>query len=74
MSPLELERSLDALRWTPDTLARALECHVSLVQAWLDGNLDIPLKAGVWIKTLAAYHEAAERLKPKGLKGKKFVQ
>jgi len=38
MTPAELDTALRDIRWTPDILARALECKVSLVQAWLDGN------------------------------------
>lgn len=73
MTPDDLDRCLSLLRWTPDILSRALECDVSLVHAWLDGNAEIPMKAGVWIKTLASYHEAADELRPKSIRGKRFV-
>lgn len=53
MTPAQISEALDMIRWTPDILARALECDVSLVHAWLDGNADIPMKAGVWLKVLA---------------------
>lgn len=52
-------------------LARKLECHVSLVEAWLSGELEIPLKASAWLTTLAACHRAAEEGRPISLKGKK---
>lgn len=52
-------------------LARKLECHVSLVEAWLSGELEIPLKASAWLTTLAACHRAAEEGRPTSLKGKK---
>lgn len=53
------------IRWTPDTLANALGCYVSLVHAWLDGLEEVLPKAAAWIETLAT----AESLKPVSLKG-----
>jgi len=73
MTPTELEIALSDIRWSPDTLARALECDVSLVDAWLSGEAEIPMKTGVWISLLAQHHVAFESQKPKSLKGKKFV-
>lgn len=73
MTPDHLDAALHDIRWTPDILARALECDVSLVHAWLDGNADIPMKVGVWIKVIAEHHQAFDQTKPKGVKGKKFV-
>lgn len=72
MSPDRLDECLSALRWSPDILAGVLECDASLVAAWLNGDAEIPPKAAAWIETLASYHEAAEDLKPKSLKGKKW--
>jgi hypothetical protein len=45
---------------------------VSLIGAWLNGELEIPPKAAAWIEAVAMHMEAAETLKPKGLKGKQF--
>ncbi len=70
MTPEQLDAALQSIRWTPDILARALRCDVSLVHAWLDGNAEVPLKAGIWIRTLAEVHEAMEAERPKSLKGK----
>lgn len=72
MSPDRLDECLSALRWTPDILARALECDVSLVNAWLDGNVEIPMKTGTWINLVAQHHEAFEAEKPKTVRGKRF--
>lgn len=72
MIPDRLEDCLSIIHWTPDTLARVLECDVSLIHAWLNGEIEIPMKAGAWIETIAQVHEQAETMKPKGLKGKRF--
>jgi len=70
--PARLDQCLSIIRWSPDTLARCFGCDLSLIGAWLDGELDIPPKAAAWIETVAMHMEAAEGLKPKGLKGKRF--
>lgn len=72
MTAEELDRCLSIIHWTPDTLARVLECDVSLVHAWLNGEAEIPMKAGIWIKLVAEHHIAFEATKPIGLKGKRF--
>lgn len=72
MSPDRLQECLSIIRWTPDTLARCFECDVSLIEAWLTGEAEIPMKAIAWIEVMAQAHEAAETMKPKGLKGKRF--
>ncbi len=73
MTPDQLDAALRDIRWTPDILARALECDVSLVHAWLDGNSEPPMKVAVWIKVIAEHHQAFEQTKPKSVKGKKFL-
>lgn len=73
MTPAELDDALHIIRWTPDILARALGCDVSLVHAWLDGNAEIPMKTGVWLTVLADAHRGMEELKPKTVKGRKFL-
>lgn len=73
MTPDELETALSDIRWTPDTLAQALECHVSLIEAWLSGEAEIPMKAGVWIRVLADAHRTMDKTKPVSLKGKSFL-
>jgi len=72
VTPNHLEECLSVLRWTPDTLAQCFGCDISLIDAWLAGEADIPSKAAAWVETIAAYMEAAESVKPKGLKGKRF--
>jgi len=72
MTPERLDECLSLIRWTPDTLARCFGCDVSLVDAWLTGDLEIPSKAAAWIETVAMHMKAAETIKPKGLKGKRF--
>lgn len=72
MTPARLSECLSIIRWTPDTLAQALGCDVSIVNAWLDDLDEIPMKTGSWIETLATIHAQAEALKPVGLKGKRF--
>lgn len=71
MTPKRLDECLSIIRWSPDTLARCFGCDVSLIGAWLDGELEIPPKAAAWIETVVQYHEAFEQEKPKGLKGKR---
>ena len=72
MTPARLAECLSLLRWTPDTLADALGCDVSLVNAWLDDLEEVPIKTGAWMEALATVHQAAEAQKPVGLKGKRF--
>lgn len=72
MTPARLDESLSALRWSPEILANVLECDVSLVGAWLIGEVEIPPKTAAWIESLARYHEAAETLKPRRIRGKAF--
>jgi len=66
MTPNRLEDCLATIRWTPDILARALECDVAQVHAWLDDQDQIPPKTGAWIETITRFMEAAEGVKPKG--------
>lgn len=72
MTPSRLEECLSIIRWTPDTLARCFGCDLSLVDAWLSSEIEIPAKAAAWIEVLAQTHAMAETDKPKGLKGKLF--
>lgn len=72
MTSERLSECLAIIRWTPDTLARVLECDLLLVEAWMDGEIEIPPKAAAWIEVLAQTHMVAETGKPKGLKGKRF--
>jgi hypothetical protein len=71
MTPERLGECLSIVRWSPDTLAQALGCYVSLVHAWLEGLEEVPPKAGAWIEALATTHSSAEALKPVSLKGKR---
>lgn len=73
MTPARLDECLSIIRWTPDTLAQCFDCDVSLVEAWLSGEVEVPAKAAAWIETVAMHMEAAEAIKPTGLKGKRFV-
>ncbi len=72
MTPNRLVECLATLRWTSLDLADALECDISLVEAWLEGMEEIPVKAAAWMETLATVHAAAEREKPASLKGRRF--
>lgn len=45
MTPERLDECLSIIRWSPDTLARCFECDVSLIEAWLTGEIEIPSKA-----------------------------
>lgn len=74
MTADELSDAISAIRWTPDILARALECDVSLIHAWLDGNAEIPMKTATWIKVVAEHHKAFEETKPKTVKGKRYLE
>jgi hypothetical protein len=71
MIPARLEECLSIVRWTPEILAEALGCHVSLVQAWLEGTEDVPPETGAWIEALAITHAAAETIKPGGVDSKR---
>jgi len=72
MSPDQIHHCLLDIGWTPEMLTRKLECHVSLVEAWLSGEAEIPPKAAAWITALAACHRAAEEGRPTSLKGRKY--
>jgi hypothetical protein len=72
MTPERLDECLSIIRWSPDTLAECFGCDASLIEAWLSGEMEMPAKASAWIETVAAHMEAAETLKPTGLKGKRF--
>ncbi len=72
MTPERLDECQSIIRWSPDTLARCFECDVSLIGAWLTGEIEIPPKAAAWIETVAAHMEVAETMKPTRLKGKRF--
>jgi len=73
MTPAELSTCLRIIRWTPDTLADALECDISLILAWLEGVEPVPLKTKIWLKAMAQFHEEIEAERPKSLKGKRFM-
>jgi hypothetical protein len=72
MTPTRLVQCLGTIRWTSLDLADALECDVSLVEAWLEDYEEIPARTAAWIETLATVHAAAEAEKPTSLKGKRF--
>jgi hypothetical protein len=72
MTPERLKQCLATIHWSPETLAEALECGVSLVDAWLDGEEEVPMKVSAWLQNLALSHEALEGGRPKSLKGKRF--
>lgn len=74
MTPARLSECLTSIRWTPEILADALGCDVSLVNAWLDGDQEMPMKASAWMGMLATVHKAAEAEKPGSLKGKRFTR
>lgn len=55
MKPDQLNHCLLDIGWSDEILAQKLECHVSLVEAWLSGDAEIPPKAAAWITALAAF-------------------
>lgn len=71
MTPARLVECLEILRWPTETLAEALGCDEGLVEAWVFGLEEVPMKTGAGIEALTVAHAAAETLKPVGLKGKK---
>ena len=71
MTPARLVECLEILRWPTETLAEALGCDESLIEAWVLGLEEIPPKAGAWVESLTVAHAAAETLKPTGLRGKR---
>ena len=72
MTPARLDECLSLLRWSPDILAQCFGCDVSLIEAWLTGEAEIPMKAGVWLEVMANIHDHMETIKPVGLKGKRL--
>lgn len=72
MNSLRLKDCLRAVRWSPDTLAEALGCDISLVLAWLENIEEIPIEVGAWLETLATAHNAAEAVTPDTVRGKFF--
>lgn len=72
MRPDEIQSCLDALRWSPQTLADDLGCDLSAVEAWLDGSDKIPPKTKVWLYVLSLAHQAVNKEKPKTIRGKKL--
>jgi hypothetical protein len=71
MTPEQLDDCLSIIRWSPDTLAQALECDVSLIMAWQEGRQEMPAAAAAWIEMLAILHEKAQVIRPIGLKSKR---
>ncbi len=72
MSPEQLDAALHDIRWTPQTMADALGCDLSVVEAWLSGADTIPPKTKVWINFLAMVHREADRERPTTIRGKKL--
>lgn len=73
MTPERFNECLAWIRWTDHTLANALGCELALVEAWGDGEEEIPPKLAAWLEALALAHWACEDGKPKGLTGKKLA-
>lgn len=57
MTPTRFNECLLLLRWTPINLASALQCDLSLVEAWEAGNDTIPEGLGDWLEKLALAHK-----------------
>lgn len=73
MTPERYVQCLEILRWSNETLAEALGCDESLMEAYAVGLKPIPMKLSVWLEVAAQTHEALESEKPTGLKGKRFT-
>jgi hypothetical protein len=48
VTPARLAECLMTIRWSPTILSRYFGCDVSLVEAWLVGEVEIPAEAGAW--------------------------
>lgn len=72
MTPARLKQCLTSIHWSPEALAEVLECDLSLVNAWLDGAQEVPIKTQAWLSTLALAHKSLEDGRPKSLKGKRY--
>jgi hypothetical protein len=73
MAPDRLAECLAIIPWSTGAIAEALDCHVSLIEAWLGGREEIPANAAAWIEAMITVHKAAEddkliSLKRKGAK------
>jgi hypothetical protein len=69
MTPTRFTQCLEALRWTDHTLAGALQCDLSLVEAWESGDIEVPAGVAAWLEVLALVHEGAPP--PKTWRGKR---
>lgn len=59
MTSAALRAALDALRWSPRSLAEALNCDNRLVRRWAAGHISIPPSVAAWLIGLQAAHRAA---------------
>jgi hypothetical protein len=50
-------------------LAGALQCDLSLVEAWERGDIEVPAGVAAWLEVLALVHEGAPP--PKTWRGKR---
>lgn len=73
MTPARFNECLELLHWSTETLAGVLECDESLTEAYSLGLAEVPVKLAAWLSVLAQVHEAAEKDRPTGLKGKRFT-
>lgn len=56
--PDELDAILKKIGWSARHLAEVLECHRNLPTAWLFGRAKVPPLIALWLRQLAACHEA----------------
>lgn len=73
MTPTRFNECLAKIHWSTETLAGILGCDESLTEAYSLGLMEVPMKLGAWLDTLAQVHAAAEVGRPTGLKGKRYT-
>ena len=73
MTPTRFNECLEWLHWDTDVLAGVLGCDQSLTEAYSLGLAEVPTKLGAWLETLAHCHEATEKGRPVGLRGKRYA-
>lgn len=64
MTPERMQECLTTIRWSPVTLGAGLELDNSLIRAWMDGRVAIPVSVASWLEALCFTHEASDLLRP----------
>lgn len=64
MNADQLRTCLEAIGWSQRHLALTLNTHPTTVRRWAQDKKPIPSSVGLWLDTLAAFHN--EHAKPQG--------